>query len=158
LTVLVTEAFILYLQLGDGDILTVSQKGKTISPLPQDDRLLGNETTSLCSRNAWRDCRVGFQALAPSLQPPALILLCSDGYSNSFSNKAAFLRVGADLLEMIRCDGLDSVNDSLETWLNEASQVGSGDDITLGIICRTDALKEAPPKTGGQLLSLPYER
>ena len=29
----------------------------------------------------------------------------------------------------------------METWLTEASQKGSGYDITLGILCRTDALK-----------------
>jgi WD40 repeat protein/serine/threonine protein phosphatase PrpC len=140
LTVLVTESFILYLQLGDGDILTVSEKHEVMRPLPGDERLFANETTSLCSNNAWRDFRVVFQ---PLVQPPALILLSTDGYSNSFRNEEAFLKVGPDILKMIRENGLDKVNESLETWLTEASQAGSGDDITLGIICRMDALKES---------------
>ncbi len=140
LTVVVAEPFILYLQLGDGDILTISEMGEVgRPPLPADERLFANETTSLCSRDAWRDFRSHFQVL--SGPPPALILVSTDGYANSFRNEADFLIVGADILEMIRSDGLDAVDERLQTWLTEASQEGSGDDITLGILCRVDALK-----------------
>jgi serine/threonine protein phosphatase PrpC len=138
LTVLVEESFILYLQLGDGDILLVSDGGGVERPLPKDERLFANETTSLSSHNAWSDFRFSFQTLAGP--PPALILLSTDGYANSFVSEEAFLKVGKDLLEMIRAGGLDEVNQSLETWLSEASAAGSGDDITLAIICRADAL------------------
>jgi serine/threonine protein phosphatase PrpC len=139
LTALVVESFILYLQLGDGDILLVSDGGDVERPLPKDERLFANETTSLSSQNAWRDFRFSFQTLAGP--PPALILLSTDGYANSFIGEEDFLKVGKDLLEMIRSDGLDEVNQNLETWLNEASAAGSGDDITLAIICRADALR-----------------
>jgi len=142
LAVLVTESFILYLQLGDGDILAVSKTGKVSRPLPKDERLFANETTSLCIPDAWRDFRIGFQPLFGS--PPALILVSTDGYANSFRSEAGFLKVGTDLLRMIRSDGLEAVNESLEAWLTEASQVGSGDDITLGIICQTDSLEKQP--------------
>lgn len=139
LTALVEESFILYLQLGDGDILLVSDGGDVERPLPKDERLFANETTSLSSQSAWSDFRFSFQTLAGP--PPALILLSTDGYANSFISEEAFLKVGKDLLEMIRADGLDEVNQNLETWLNEASAAGSGDDITLAIICRADALR-----------------
>ena len=140
LTVVVAEPFILYLQLGDGDILTISEMGEVSrSPLPADERLFANETTSLCSRDAWRDFRGHFQVTSSS--PPALILVSTDGYANSFRDEASFLKVGADILEMTRSDGLDAVDERLQAWLTEASQEGSGDDITLGIFCRTDTLK-----------------
>ena len=103
LTVVVTPTFILYLQLGDGDILTVSEAGDVSRPLIGDDRLFANETTSLCAPHAWRDVRVGFQALADV--GPALILLSTDGYANSFRDEAGFLKVGSDLLDMIRAEG-----------------------------------------------------
>jgi serine/threonine protein phosphatase PrpC len=138
LCVVVTADYILYLQLGDGDILTVTEKGEVTKPLAADARLFANETTSLCSRDGWRDFRVGFQVM--SGEPPALILLSTDGYANSFRDEAGFLKVGSDLLDMIRTDGLESISDNLEIWLAEASQAGSGDDITLGLICRMDAL------------------
>jgi hypothetical protein len=141
LTVLLTESFIVYLQLGDGDILTVSKEGEVNRVLPKDERLFANETTSLCSQHAWRDFQVRFQGFSGPL--PALVLLSTDGYANSFRNEEEFLKIGSDLLEMTRADGLDTVSENLEAWLNEASQVGSGDDITLGIVCRMNALKKS---------------
>ena len=128
----VTEHFALYLQLGDGDILTVSNSGVVSRPLPKDERLLGNETTSLCAADAWRDFRVSFQLLRQS--HPALILLSTDGYPNSFRDESGFLQVGSDLLSMIQQHGLARVNDSLAGWLSDSTHAGSGDDVTLGII------------------------
>jgi hypothetical protein len=43
---------------------------------------------------------MGFQVLVET--PPALILLATDGYANSFPDEAGFLKVGSDLLGMIR--------------------------------------------------------
>ncbi len=143
LTVAVEESFILYLQLGDGDILTVSEAGEINKPLPEDERLFANETTSLCSPEADRDFRFRVQKL--SGEPPALITVSTDGYVNSFSDEAGFLKVGNDLLGMLRSDGFDFVNESLNGWLEEATQKGSGDDTTLGIICRMDALRKPEP-------------
>jgi hypothetical protein len=163
LIVLVTDAAILYLQLGDGDVLTVSAAGEVARPVPADARLFANETTSLCSRQAWRDFRIGVQPLradgdgpangpsapaahadsaAPALPAaPALILVSTDGYANSFRDEAGFQRVGSDLLELVRAEGIDAVDASLEGWLSEASRLGSGDDVTLGVICRLDAVE-----------------
>ena len=157
LAVLVAESFILYLQLGDGDILAVSETGEVSRPpLPADERLFANHTTSLCSREAWRDFRSYFQVLSGS--PPALVLVSTDGYANSFRDEAGFLQVGADLLAMIRADGLDAVGESLAAWLTQASQDGSGDDVTLGLLCRTAGLDmpagRVPP---GQLSSVKEE-
>ena len=65
--------------------------------------------------------------------PPALILLSTDGYSNSFQDEAGFLKVGSDLLHMIRttAGGLDMVKEHLVAWLTESTYAGSGDDITV---------------------------
>ena len=136
----VDARFILYLQLGDGEILTVSRDGEVSRPLPKDERLFANETTSLCAPDAWRDFRVCFQVMSHT--PPALILLSTDGYSNSFHNEAGFLKVGSDLLDMIRttAGGLDMVKEHLESWLTESTYAGSGDDITVGLICSEDAV------------------
>jgi hypothetical protein len=140
LAVVITDAFVVYLQLGDGDILTVSDSGEVRRPIPPDDRLLGNDTTSFCSANAWQDFRVVFHALSHAA--PALIMLSTDGYINSFTDAGEFLKVGTDLLTMIRSAGIEAVKGKLEGWLAEASQQGSGDDITLGIVCRTAASEE----------------
>src|SRR5262249_4648842 len=57
-TAAVAERFVLYLQLGDGEILKVTDRGVVSKPLVKDDRLFANETTSLCTPDAWSDFRV----------------------------------------------------------------------------------------------------
>ena len=130
----VTDSFIIYLQIGDGEILSVSEEGEVRRPIPPDERLLGNDTTSLCSAKPWLDFRIVFQALTTA--PPSLVLLSTDGYINSFTDTGEFMKVGPDFLNLINAHGLEAVDGKLEDWLTEASQKGSGDDITLGIISR----------------------
>jgi serine/threonine protein phosphatase PrpC len=143
----VTESFAIFLQLGDGEILCVSDQGEVSRPLPSDERLFANETTSLCAPEAWRDFRVCFQMISHT--PPAIILLSTDGYPNSFRDESGFLKVGSDILEMIRADGdLRSVSENIETWLIDSTRAGSGDDVTLGIICRDDAARGAGRRRG----------
>ncbi|MBX3050601.1 MAG: protein phosphatase 2C domain-containing protein [Caldilineaceae bacterium] len=132
---LLTERFHLYLQLGDGDILTVAADGTVSRPaLPVDARLLGNETTSLCMANAATSVRMVFQPMLG--EPPALVLLSTDGYANSFVDGASFEQVGADLLTALRSDGVDGlagVGEQLPDWLTQTSAAGSGDDISVAI-------------------------
>ena len=132
----VTERFALYLQLGDGEILTVSESGEVTRPLTKDDRLFGNETTSLCAPDAWRDFRVSFQPFVHS--SPALILLSTDGYPNSFRHESGFFKVGSDILNMIRENDLSFIKVNLAGWLSDSTRAGSGDDVTLGILCNVD--------------------
>jgi serine/threonine protein phosphatase PrpC len=129
----VAGTFIMYLQLGDGEIITVTEKGEVSKPLAKDDRLFANETTSLCTPDAWRDFRVSFQPISHA--QPALILLATDGYPNSFRDESGFLKVGSDILEIIQVQGLGSVAENLEGWLADSTNAGSGDDLTLGILC-----------------------
>ena len=133
LAVLVTDQFVFCLQLGDGDILSVSVTGETTRPLANDERLMANETTSLCMKNAWEECRV--EIVEYELEDfPALILLSTDGYSNSFTSEPDFLKIGSDYLNMIKESDFNQVIEQLPSFLDYASQNGSGDDITLGII------------------------
>lgn len=134
LGVVVAPGFILYLQLGDGDILTLSAEGEISRPIPRDARLIANETTSLCSAKAWNEVRVRFQTLAGA--PPALILAATDGYANAYRDEAGFQQVARDYWELLRDEGEEAVRPHLKDWLNEASQQGSGDDITLGLLWR----------------------
>ena len=124
LAVAVTESYILYVQLGDGDILAVTADGVVRSPLPYDDRLIADETTSLCSLRAENEFRVGFQPITD--HSPAVILASTDGYSKSYVDLEGFRRVGPDILSMIRSRGLTQVRADLEDWLVQMSQRGAG--------------------------------
>ena len=132
LAVLIAEEYVLYLQLGDGDIFTVSEDGSVLRPLSGDPRLFANETTSLCLKNAHKDFRVAFRVIENV--PPSLIFLSTDGYANSYPNEEAFIEVPADYLKQIQCHGLGLVESELTGWLEEVSKGGSGDDVTLGLI------------------------
>jgi len=137
LAALATPSHMLYLQLGDGDILIVSEDGSVARPWPRDSRLLGVETTSLCGSDAVAETRVAIQPHTGD--SPALVLLATDGYANSFREDDGFLRTGKDLLDLVRENGIEGVEANLEGWLNEASELGSGDDITLAVLCRREA-------------------
>ena len=137
LLAVVADSYLFYLQLGDGDILTVSDKTQAVEhPLPPDPSLIANETTSLCMKGAQKLFRFRFQFVQE--MPPALILASTDGYSNSFATPGDFCKVGTDLLSLIQQKGLDYVQHNLPAWLDDASGTGSGDDVSLGIICRAD--------------------
>jgi hypothetical protein len=143
LTVVVTPQFILYLQLGDGDILCVDAQGQPQRPLPVDPNLIANETTSLCMPHAWDWLRL---TLTPTQSAPQLILVSTDGYSNSFVSEADFCQVGPDYWQMLQEQGFAEVLSQLPIILQETSQQGSGDDITLGLIVRNTT----PPSDQGQ--------
>ncbi len=136
-----TDSRILLLQIGDGDILAVSKNGETTRPVPADDRLIGNQTTSLCQPEAWKEFRGAVLRIPEDC--PELLLLSTDGYANSFKSEEDFLKIGKDYLEFIRDRGLQAVSEELPAILTEASQNGSADDITLGIL-HTSTARVAP--------------
>ena len=151
LAVAIGQAGILYMQIGDGDILAVSADGRTIRPLGLDPRLIGNQTTSLCQPEAWREFRI--KLVRPDAAP-ALILLSTDGYANAFESDDAFLKIGRDYLEMIARHGRDRVSAELPHILGEASRLGSGDDVTLGMLYRepvASSFNDRPPEKVAQL-------
>jgi serine/threonine protein phosphatase PrpC len=135
-----SDSYLLFLQLGDGDILRVTTQGEVDMPLPTDDRIIADETTSLCSPHAEDEFRVGFHSLLGGEQP-ALVLLSTDGYSKSYSEPAGFRQVGPDILRLIQAEGLDSVGAQVKGWLTQVSERGSGDDITLAVLWN-EATKE----------------
>ena len=100
LTALILPRCIVYWQLGDGDIVTISDDNSVTRPIPADSRLLGNETTSLCGNKPWLDFRCSFQPITDN-HPPRFILLSSDGYSNSYADNAAFEQTVLDIAEFI---------------------------------------------------------
>jgi serine/threonine protein phosphatase PrpC len=134
LAAVVSESVALYLRLGDGDILTVSGEAEVSRPWPRNEEQFGDETASLATRNAAREVQLRITRAPENL--PALILLSTDGYANSFRDDGGFVAVGRDLLRMIHSEGIAPITENLECWLQEASELGSGDDITVGVLWR----------------------
>jgi hypothetical protein len=142
IVVAITESYILYLQIGDGDILVVGDDGKSVEvPIPPDPSMVGNETASLCLPSAQNLFRSSFQNVGERL--PDLIAVSTDGYSNSFADTPSFQKIGPDFLRLIRSHGIEHVRGEMGAWLDQVSERGSGDDITLGLLVRRGAPSDA---------------
>ena len=87
-------------------------------------------------QNAHTLFRSNFQSVAEQL--PQLISVSTDGYSNSFVDCSGFRKIGPDFLKLIRAHGTEHVSRQMESWLDQASEGGSGDDTTLGLmVCQS---------------------
>lgn len=126
----VGEKFVLFLQLGDGDILGVEPDGRVKRAFERDRRFAPNQTTSLCLEDAASETRV---TLWP-LPGPVLLLLSTDGYANSFRTEEDFEQIGPAYLEFIRTQGLERLDEELPAALEDVTQNGSGDDVTLAVL------------------------
>jgi serine/threonine protein phosphatase PrpC len=128
--------FMLYLQIGDGDILVVDDTGNVRKPLRDDVQLSRYQTKSLCAQGASDDFRIAVEKNNGA--NPVLVLTSTDGYSNSFKSYQEFFKVGIAYRDLIRTLGCDFLEDILEDLLCKTSSQGSGDDITVGLACSSD--------------------
>lgn len=134
----ITNRFVLCWQLGDGDVVIVDQDGRPSTPLGRGELDFGDETESLCTKDAWRLVRVHWAPIPVGTEPPALVSLCTDGLSKSFAAPEGFLEFASGVLDRLRAKGTDAVQSDLLSWLTRASSF-SGDDSTVAIGWRTGA-------------------
>jgi serine/threonine protein phosphatase PrpC len=139
LGVVISGNFIVYLQIGDGDIITISEDGEIGRPLPKDERFIANETVSLCTDQAWNEFSVIFKVIDE--KTPALIMISTDGYSNSFRSEADFNKAALDYHLYLRDEGEDYVSNNLKKWLECTAAEGSGDDTTVVLIAKENFLE-----------------
>ena len=128
--------FMLYLQIGDGDILVVDDTGSVRKPLRDDVQFSRYQTKSLCTDGASDDFRIAVEKNNEA--NPVLMLASTDGYSNSFKSHQEYFEVGIAYRDLIKILGCDFLEDTLEDMLCKTSSEGSGDDITVGLACRSD--------------------
>lgn len=124
----IARSFVFAFQLGDGDIISVTEK-KTALFINM-DKILGVETHSLCKNDAWRSAKAAVSSL-DTLLMPVLFSLSSDGFSNSFVNEEEFLKSCRGYYDLIREHGTASIAPHLRKWFTETSEQGCGDDITV---------------------------
>lgn len=126
-----TPRFLLLGQLGDGDLLLVSEDGSVSVPLPADPSAFADETPSLCLPEAWSSLRV---RVLPAPAREALLLMATDGYSKSYATDAVFHQIGPDYLELVREDGVHGLQPHLRGFLEQVTTQGAGDDIALALM------------------------
>jgi serine/threonine protein phosphatase PrpC len=133
--VFVCEYFWTCLQLGDCEALIVDHCHKVNRVARKPHQLIGDETDSLCQRDSDRRFDVNFYGMTnETAVRPKLFLICSDGYEKSFASDDDFEKAALDYLQLLQSPtGKTSIEESLETWLQESSKF-SGDDVSLGLL------------------------
>lgn len=126
-----TPHFLLLGQLGDGDILLANEDGTVTKPMPVEELNFGLTTVSICMNTAEH---LMHTRLLPPPQKETLLMLSTDGYSDSYIQQEYFEKVATDYLKLIQKEGLTFVNEKVPQFLQTVSQQGSGDDISLGLI------------------------
>ncbi len=127
MTALIAPEGIFMAQLGDGDMLLVESNERTEFPIPTSEELIANETYSMTSADSTRLWKFQMYSAAQ----PVLVMLSTDGLSNSFEDDSSFAKFGISLLRNINQFGIEKVAKEVPGFLNRASRNGSGDDITL---------------------------
>ncbi|MEV7425080.1 protein phosphatase 2C domain-containing protein [Streptomyces sp. NPDC091212] len=117
-------------QLGDGELAVIECDGRPALPLAPLEADLGDETESLCGRDAWRLMRVHWAPIVDPARTPRLITLSTDGLSKSYASDEGFSRFVTGLDSRLDDEGTESVRAALPTWLAKAAR-HSGDDTTL---------------------------
>lgn len=141
LAVLMTKHYAIYLQIGDGDLLVLNKEKQLYYPLSKNIQLIANETHSLCEDKAVYYVELGLQFFE-HIPPPVLIFLATDGYANSFNNAEDFQQAVLDFQNQLITHGADKIQSCLADWLDETSEQGSGDDVTLTILWSKDVHNE----------------
>lgn len=132
---LLCQDYALYLQIGDGDLLVLTETAQLQNPLPKNVGLIANETFSLCEEKAIYHIELNVQFFDHQ-SPPALVFLATDGYANSFSNPDDFQQAVLDFEQSFIDHGVDKIQDNLADWLDETSEQGSGDDVTVAMLVK----------------------
>ncbi len=119
-----------FVQIGDGDIAVRDAEGRSWCPVPGDDRLLANETTSLCHVDLARDVRVG--VLDGDQHALEVVTMSTDGYGNAFEDEQWQPSVTADLASLAASDGAGWIAHHLPEWCEDAAMI-AGDDVTVAV-------------------------
>ncbi|MEV6838211.1 protein phosphatase 2C domain-containing protein [Streptomyces sp. NPDC051133] len=124
-------------QIGDGDLAVVEHDGTLSRPLAPAEEDLGDETESLCGREAWRAMRMHWAPVFEEARAPRLVVLSTDGLSKSFASADGYPDFVAGLAGRLTADGSAGVRGALPEWLSQASRY-SGDDTTLAAAVRAE--------------------
>ncbi len=127
---LAVEGKLLVGQIGDGAIIQVNKIKESKFVGVAEEKNVGGSTNSLCASNAYLQWQMGVN----DYDAEDLILLCTDGLVNSFTDENQLSLFATSLSERISEFGFEKVVSSLPVWLDHYSEIGSGDDIALAMI------------------------
>lgn len=116
-------------RIGDSDITVLDDnKNSPYFAFKDDDSLVGSQTHSLCTKNAFDNAQVDIIS-ATDLKA---VFLTTDGVINSFGTDEGFFRaLSKSVYGQMGEFGLQAMIDSLPDYMRNMTKKGSGDDVTL---------------------------
>lgn len=123
------------LQIGDGDVVVVTEAGTALRPLPEDPDHDGVHTSSLCQPRPLDSLRIAALPLDGD-DAVALGYVCTDGFGKARVEPDWWRLTGEELVDFAREHGYPWIAERLDGWLEEPARVG-GDDTTLALLGRT---------------------
>lgn len=115
-------------QIGDGSLWLIPHQQAAICLLQSTEELGGFTTRSLASPNDLAQIQF-FQQAIP--QPGSLLLMTTDGLTDSFVDHGEWRQFLASLSERVQTYGFIAVCKALPEWLQHYSREGCGDDMTV---------------------------
>ena len=122
----VTDEQVVLGQVGDGEIAAVREDGSGWFPLGPNPNQVPGSSDSLCLPGAEERARTAVL----DGDPPALMMLMTDGCTNAYNSAEELLTVGADTIRLEQETGLRRANLTLESWLGSTAE-RTEDDATL---------------------------
>ncbi len=135
--VVLTAKYCFGIQIGDGDCVVMNSDGEMEMPMPEDDRLQFNVTTSLCDKKAILNFRHFWLD-----KPPIAAIVSTDGVRNSFSSVEHFMNFCKIIMESYHDLPIEQANAELNDFLPRLTERGSGDDVSVSIIYNKNKLKK----------------
>lgn len=132
---LATESFIIYIKIGDGDIFTYNiEESVTYKRIIEQDKAINNFiVNSMCLDEAYKYMDIEFDNFYKK-KPPFAILLCTDGYSNSFELDEEIFASIKNYYELTKVGDKENIQRTLNLELESMSKLKSRDDISFGIV------------------------
>jgi hypothetical protein len=137
---LLTDTFLLAMQVGDGSCAVMDADGTLSLPVPECEKCVGNMTTSLCEEDVFDNFQHYF--VSPSTTKAAVIVV-TDGIEKSFASEEKQLDFFRVMLSSFAEKEEEEAKAELFDYLPRMSEKGSGDDISIGVIANLELLRAA---------------
>ena len=121
------------IHIGDGKCVELLENGTLCEPIPWDEACEQNITTSICDSDAIEEFRYVIQK-----DFPAAIFIGSDGIDDSYSSEMELHELYRNIFIVFAEHSTEVGNNEVRDYLPKITRRGSGDDVSIAGIIRTD--------------------
>lgn len=121
------------IHIGDGKCVELLENGTLCEPIPWDEACEQNITTSICDSDAIEEFRYVIQK-----DFPAALFIGSDGIDDSYSSEMELHELYRNIFIVFADHGAEVGSNEVRDYLPKITRQGSGDDVSIAGIIRTD--------------------